>query len=122
MSDTIVNSGLRLCAFHGVNREEKEEGQPFLLDIVCHADLKKACMSDDLNDTVSYSAIAKTAAAAFTSDRFDLVERAAEVTAQAILKAYPAVAAVELTLKKPFAPMKAEFDWVGVTIRRDRHA
>lgn len=119
--DQILIQGLRLYAYHGVNPEEKRDGQPFELDIAAFADLSRAGETDDLADTVSYAKIAKTAAAAFTSASFDLLERAAAVTAEAILSAFPAVKAVEITLKKPNAPVKAQFDWMGVRIRRERH-
>ena len=37
-----------------------------------------------------------------------------------VLAEYPEVLRVDLTLKKPQAPIQADFDWVGVTISRDR--
>ena len=40
--DTIHIKGLRLFAYHGVNPEEKRDGQTFLLDIQLHAGLSQA--------------------------------------------------------------------------------
>lgn len=59
--DKIVIKGLRIFAYHGVNPEEKEKGQPFVLDITLYKDLSLPGATDDLNDTVNYSRVAKTA-------------------------------------------------------------
>lgn len=39
--DKIMIRGLRVFAYHGVNPEEKEKGQPFELDITLEADLRR---------------------------------------------------------------------------------
>ena len=70
--DKITIKNLKLFAYHGVNSEEKENGQNFFLDIDYYINMQRACQSDDLNDTVSYAKVVKTARAAFTSDKFDL--------------------------------------------------
>src|SRR5699024_8536498 len=58
--DTIWLKGLEIFAYHGVNPEEKEQGQRFLLDLELQADLRKARGSDDLRDTVNYAGVRKT--------------------------------------------------------------
>ena len=64
--DTIYIKGLEIFAYHGVNPEEKRDGQVFLLDIAMVADLTKARESDSLDDTVNYAAVRKTVQKAFT--------------------------------------------------------
>ena len=118
--DQIIITDLRLFAFHGVNPEEKSDGQNFFLDLLCETDLSVACKTDRLEDTVSYAKIVKTAAAAFTAESFDLIERAADAVAAAVLSAFPAIEAVTVTVKKPEAPIKADFGNVAVKIRRER--
>ena len=76
--DKIQIKGLEIFAYHGVNPEEKENGQPFLLDITLWADLSRARRSDDLNDTVNYAAVRKTVQRVFTAEKYDLIERAAQ--------------------------------------------
>ena len=114
--DTIWLKGLEIFAYHGVNPEEKEQGQRFLLDLELQADLRKARGSDDLRDTVNYAGVRKTVQRVFTGAKYDLIERAAQVVCQAVLREHPLVQAVTLTLKKPEAPMNAVFDYAGVTI------
>ena len=78
--------------------------------------MRKARGSDDLRDTVNYAGVRKTVQRVFTGEKYDLIERAAQVVCQAVLREHPLVQAVTLTLKKPEAPMNAVFDYAGVTI------
>jgi len=117
--ERICITGLELRAFHGVNREEREQGQVFLLDLVLEADLSRACRSDSLDDTVNYARVIKTAAAAF-SGPCNLIERAAEITAQAVLEAFPAVEAVTLRVHKPDAPVKMTVQDITIELYRRR--
>jgi len=118
--ERIYITGLELHAFHGVNRDERVYGQSFLLDLVLEADLTLACRSDDLNDTVNYARVIKTAAAAFTRTACMLIERAAEVTAQAVLGEFPAVEAVTVRVHKPDAPVKLTVEDIMIEICRRR--
>ena len=54
--ETIRIKGLEIFAYHGVNPEEKENGQKFILDIAMQADISRAAQTDDLNETVNYAA------------------------------------------------------------------
>lgn len=118
--DRIFIRGLRLYAYHGVNPEEKQEGQPFVLDITCKLPLEAPCRSDSVEDTVSYAKVVKTARAAFLLQKYDLLERAAQAVADAILTQFPRIAEVTVCLKKPFAPIQADFDYVAVELTRAR--
>lgn len=58
--DKIIIKGLKFFAYHGVNHEEKEQGQNFIFDIILHVNINKACHSDNVEDTVSYAKVVKT--------------------------------------------------------------
>ncbi len=118
--EKIVIKGLKLFGYHGVNPEEKKNGQSFLLDISLHVNLSNACYSDDLADTVNYSTVIKCVSAAFTEKSFDLLEAVSQHIANAVLSEFKAVMQIDLALKKPEAPIKADFDYVGVEISRSR--
>jgi dihydroneopterin aldolase len=49
-----------------------------------------------------------------------LIERLAESIAQFILNKYKNVEKTKILVKKPQAPIKGEFDWMGVEIERSR--
>ena len=112
--DTIHIKGLRLFAYHGVNPEEKRDGQTFVLDLRLGADLSQARRSDRLEDTVNYAAVVKAVRS------FDLIERAAQAVCDAVLEGFPQVEEVSLLLQKPEAPVSAEFDYMAVEITQRR--
>lgn len=118
--DKILIRDLKIFAYHGVNPEEKENGQNFVFDIDLSVNMTKACYSDNVEDTVSYAKVIKTVTRTATAEKYDLLEKLAQVTADTILSEYPDVFNVSITLKKPNAPMKADFSYVGVQIYRER--
>lgn len=118
--DKITIKGLQLFAYHGVNPEEKENGQLFVLDVDYYLDLTNACQDDKLGDTVSYAKAVKTIRKVFTAQSYDLIERAAQVVADALLTDFPPIQRVAVTLKKPQAPVSADFDYMAVSIERER--
>ena len=117
--DKIMIRGLRVFAYHGVNPEEKEKGQPFELDITLETDLRRPGESDALPDTINYAKVSKLVLRTMLAQKDNLIERAASRVAEAILQEFP-VAAVTVLLKKPRAPIAADFDYVAVEITRRR--
>ena len=118
--DKITIKNLHFYAYHGVNTEEKEQGQNFYLDIDYYVDIAKACHSDNVEDTVSYAKVVKCVKRVFTAEKYDLIERAAQVVADAILDEFEEILKVDVTLKKPEAPVKEDFDYMAVSISRER--
>lgn len=118
--DEIYIKGLKIFAYHGVNPEETENGQEFELDIVMYADLSSARLSDALEDTINYAAARKVINAAMTDKPYKLIERAAEEVATRLLNGFDKLLKVEVTLKKPNAPMSGVFDYVAVKITKMR--
>lgn len=118
--EKIIIKNLEIFAYHGVNPEEKQNGQRFLLDLTLWADLSQARQSDRLEDTVNYAAVRKTVQRAFTAESYDLIERAGHVVCQAVLAEHPQVRRVDLLLKKPEAPMNAVFDYAAVELSAER--
>lgn len=117
--DRIALRGLRLRGHHGVFDHERREGQDFVLDLVLELDLAAAGASDDLADTVDYGALAEDAAAVVAGPARRLIEAVAGEVAGRVLRD-ARVAAVEVTLHKPQAPIDVPFDDVAVVVRRER--
>ena len=117
--DQIQIRGLRVYAYHGVKETEKEKGQPFELDITLWTDVRIPGNSDRLEDTVNYSKVAQKAVALLRSEKNDLIERVSTRVADGILEAFP-VEGVTVSLKKPRAPIAADFQYVAVQITRWR--
>ena len=118
--DKIFIQGLQVFAYHGVNPEEKRDGQLFVADITAELDLTAAGESDNLAESVSYSALIKRAGAVLRDERYNLLETAALRVIRALLNEYRALDRVTVRLQKPQAPIRARFDTVGVEISRSR--
>jgi len=118
--DKIIIKGLRVFAYHGVNPEEKRDGQTFEIDITLYVSLLRAGQTDDVNDTVSYAKAAKTTLRVMNEAKYDLLEKVAQRVAEQLLTDYPQVEKVDVLLKKPQAPVKADFDYMAVMITRQR--
>ena len=119
--DKIIIDSLKIFAHHGVNPEETAMGQWFVLDIEAWADLSDACLTDELDDTVSYADIIKTVRKAMTEKNCKLLEHAAQRTVDAIFESYDRIRHIRLRLRKPDAPIRADFGFVAVEIERDRN-
>jgi len=112
---------LALHARHGVHAEERTLGQRFFLDIVVTADVGDALSSDKIDDSVDYGALIEAATLTFTGSAFNLIEAAAAAVADDLLKLFPSVAAVQVTVHKPAAPVKAFVADISATVERQRH-
>lgn len=118
--DQIIIKGLRIFAYHGVNEEEKEKGQPFVIDATMFADLSAAAETDDLSKTVNYARAAKVIKSAMQEQKFDLIEAAAAAVADRLLGTFSQMTRADITLKKPRAPVAADFEYVAVCISRNQ--
>ena len=120
MRDRISVKNLKVYTYHGVLPEEKRKGQYFYLDIDLYGDYLIPCINDRVEDTVNYDEVCNCAYKAMTDNSFNLIERAAQVVCESILKEFERVDEVEITLKKPQAPVKCDIEYAAVTIRRGR--
>lgn len=117
--DRIELRGLRAVGICGALPEEQERPQPFEVDLVVHVDLARAGETDDLDDTVDYGALGATATSIVSGGRFVLLERMAQVIADAVL-ADARIDAVTVAVRKLRPPVPFELDTSGVTITRSR--
>lgn len=118
--DKIIVKGLKLFCYHGVNLEEKVDGQNFIFDIEATVDLALPCKTDNVDDTVSYAKIIKTVRRVAQSEKNDLLEHVAQRVADELFSEFNKITALSITLKKPEAPIKADFDYVAISIERSR--
>ncbi len=118
--DRIKITGLRIFAYHGVLDREQEEGQPFVLDLILGVDLGRPCRTDRVEDTINYAEACQMVQEVMTGCKYRLIERAAQEVASRLLKQYENLEEVTVILKKPRAPIPADFDTVAVEITRRR--
>ncbi|SHJ12224.1 dihydroneopterin aldolase / 2-amino-4-hydroxy-6-hydroxymethyldihydropteridine diphosphokinase [Dethiosulfatibacter aminovorans DSM 17477] len=119
--DNLIIKGLELFGFHGVNQEEKAMGQKFIVDAVLTMDMGEACEGDSIDSTINYAVLCRELQNVFTSEKHDLIERAAEVLCEYVLMNYGRVDKIDLTLKKPWAPVHMPLEYPAVRLVRERH-
>lgn len=120
--DKILMQHMGFYGFHGVLEEEKALGQKFFVDLEMSLDLSQAGKSDRVEQTVSYADVYDDVKYFVESARYNLIEALAENICNMILAKYPEVADVMVRIKKPEAPIRGLFDYVGVELKRGRDA
>ena len=118
--DQIIMKGMLFHSHVGVLDFEKENGQTFEIDVILYSDRLAACESDNLAQTIDYGKAYEIIRQIMASARYDLIERLAGAIAEALLCAFNLAFAVELTVRKPQAPIKGRFSFMGVRIYRER--
>lgn len=101
---TIIRiNNAKFYAYHGVLDYEKEYGNEFEIDIemVCDIDVT----NDDLKETVDYLSVYNEVKNNFESNKYNLIETAVNETGNLILNRFPKVSSVEVSIRKPNAPL-----------------
>lgn len=119
MRDRIELRGVSAPGRHGWFPHEREQGQPFVVDVVLGVDTRPAATSDELSDTVDYSILAERVVDVVEGEPVKLVETLAQRIADVCLENNQ-VEDVEVTVHKPAAPTTVPVGDVTVTIRRAR--
>lgn len=119
--DFIKVTNLKVFAYHGVLEEEKKNGQDFYLNARVYVDMRKAGLSDELEDTINYDKVCIFLAEVFAEKIYDTIEAAAEYTVQEIMVNFPTIEAMELEVCKPHAPLTYVPENISVTIYREWH-
>lgn len=119
--DEIRIDNLEVFAYHGVRRDEKENGQPFFVNAVLYTDIRPAGREDDLSLSTNYGEICHFITNWMQDNMYDLIETVAESLAEQILLNFGAIQDLELEIRKPKAPVGLPFESVSVRIERSWH-
>ena len=115
--DKIFIHALKTEAIVGIFDWERQVKQTVLVDIEFSADIRKAALSDSIDDTLNYKRVAKRVLAFVEVSQFHLVETLAENIAMLLLEDF-GLAWVRIALSKPGAIRNSRD--VGVLVERDR--
>ncbi len=119
-ADRIILQGMRFYGYHGVNPEEKTQGQAYLVDLEAEVALARPGQSDAIEDTISYTHLYRAVKAIMEGESRNLLERLAQEIANRLLADFP-LEAVTVTVKKPNPPIKGSFiEHAAVRIQRRR--
>lgn len=122
--DRLSLVDMRFEGRHGAIEGERDQAQPFEVDVVLHANLSLADRGDELEATVDYRDVAALARAVVEGPSVTLIETLAGDIARDVLAATDPslVDAVEVSVRKPAAPLDVELETVEVTLLRSRNA
>lgn len=118
--DSINIVDLEVFANHGVLPEENILGQKFSVSATLYFDMRAACESDSVNDTVNYAKACEVINTAMRESTCNLIERAASETIDALLREFPRIERVRVEVKKPWAPIGYPLAYASVAIERTR--
>jgi dihydroneopterin aldolase len=122
MTDRIVLANMRFDGRHGYHDWEREQLQPFEVDVELTLDLAPAGGSDDLEQTIDYGRVFDIAREIVESRTFFLLEAIAEAIATTVLDRHPRVDEIVVRVRKPKVRLSGALDYAGVEITRHRTA
>ena len=119
MSEVAIEvRGLELRGFHGALEEEQREGQRFVFDVTLVAH-DAGVRSDQLADTVDYTAVVARIREISDGRRFNLIEALAATIADDLLQRFP-VSRVRVRVRKPEVKLDAPAEFTAATVERSR--
>ena len=118
--DAVIIKDFTLYAYHGVNPEEKENGQRFVISCDMELTDMKGAENDSLEDTVNYAEIYGLIKDKTENARYDLIERLADDLAVSVLSASPLIGKVTVRVSKPDAPIDGRFGAMEAEVTAQR--
>ena len=115
----IVLEGIEAWGHHGTLPEERDRGQPFIADVRLDVDTGPAAESDDLDDAVDYSLVARAVHEVMEGEPVALLETLVSRILDAIM-VDSRVREAEVRVCKPQAPVGVPLTRVCVERRRRR--
>ncbi len=119
--DEIHIDGLEIFAHHGVYPEETRDGQTFYVNGILYLDTHGAGKSDVLGNTVDYGEVCHFINSWMRENTCLLLEAVAWKLSAAILLRYQMLAALDLEIVKPSAPIGLPFEAVSLKVHRRWH-
>jgi 7,8-dihydroneopterin aldolase/epimerase/oxygenase len=98
--DRITLRGIRAQGRHGAHAHEREQAQPFVIDVAVEVDLHEAAESDDLSRTLDYAALHERLVGVVETTSYSLLERLADNLLWVVFED-ARVARAEVTIAKP---------------------
>lgn len=120
MNGRIHLKNMAFYGYHGHLAEENALGQRFLIDVALSVDIGEAARTDDLRATADYAKVFAICREVVEHRRVKLLETLARHLMDRILESCPRVNKVEITIKKPSAPMPGVLDYVAVETSQTR--
>lgn len=112
---SIYINEVRIHARHGVMPQETAVGADFIVSLRVGYDISRAIRTDDVDDTLSYADMLAVIQREMEIPS-KLLEHVAGRIASALLKTFPDITSIDLSITKVNPPMGAECHGAGVEI------
>ena len=118
MKLTIELNAMKFYAYHGISLQETKVGNYFIVNISYACPSEKACLSDDLNDTISYADIYNVVKSEIEHPS-KLLEHLTERISKALKSAFPQLSYLKICISKINPPLSGEVQSASVTIEKE---
>jgi dihydroneopterin aldolase len=98
--EKIILEGLEVNTVIGVYDWERTKPQKLFVDLILEADLKTACFSDDVADTLDYAKLADTVIEVAKMSQFKLLEALAQAISDKLFEQFKLLK-LNITITKP---------------------
>ena len=115
---TIELAGIELFGYHGVNPEERRDGQPFVFDVWLEVPDGTGA-SDRIEDTIDYREVAALVREISDARAFQLLEALAATLADELVTRFR-VDVARVRVRKPEVRLDPEVEYSAVTVERRR--
>lgn len=106
-------------AYHGVLEQERVVGNDYIVSLRVDYPIAKACMTDDVSDTMNYAEAAEVIRREMLQQS-NLLENVAYRIAHAILTTFPLALKATVDLRKVAPPMSIDSEGAGVVVELSR--
>jgi len=115
----ITLKGLQFHAYHGLYPEERVHGNQFLVDVIIDTNFEVSSFEDDLSGTLDYSTVYKLVEQEMINPGL-LLESVVQRIVNRIIKEFPNLLRVEVSLAKLNPPVGGKCDQAIITISTER--
>jgi len=116
---TIKLKNIRTYSYHGCLIEEGKIGSDYSVDLEIKTDLRKSCISDDLNDTVDYVLLNRIVEEEMAT-RSHLLEHVAHRIITRVFNDIPEVSRILLAVSKINPPIGGDVEAVTIELEEYR--
>mgnify|MGYP000865803069 CR=1 FL=1 len=106
-------------AYHGVAPQETKIGNEFVINLKLKTDISRAAETDEVADTVSYADV-HAALKEEMAIPSKLLEHVCGRICRRLLKEFPAIEEIEMSLAKRNPPMGADIETAGIELQVSR--
>ena len=117
MRKIIELNAMKFYAYHGVLQQETNVGNYFIVDVAYSFPMDKACISDDIKDTISYTDVYNVIKTEMQRPS-KLIEHLAERISGELKANFPQLSYLKIKIAKLNPPLEGEIYSASIVIEK----